>query len=67
MCIRGIIINYELIADVNECSELKNGKCSHKCANTVGGYKCECPDPELSLSADNKTCQGKCQIKLLLL
>ena len=27
--------------------------------NTLGGYKCECPDPGLSLSSDNKTCNGK--------
>ncbi|KAL9968112.1 hypothetical protein ACROYT_G026444 [Oculina patagonica] len=31
---------------------------SHKCVNTVGGYKCGCPDPELSLSLNNKTCHG---------
>ena len=38
---------------------MSNGGCSHKCVNTVGGHKCECPDPELSLSSDNKTCNGK--------
>ena len=27
--------------------------------NTLGDYKCECPDPGLSLSSDNKTCNGK--------
>ena len=44
--------------DVNECA-VSNGGCSHKCVNTAGGYKCECPDPELSLSSDNKTCHGQ--------
>ncbi|RMX43597.1 hypothetical protein pdam_00020598, partial [Pocillopora damicornis] len=43
--------------DVNECA-VSNGGCSHKCVNTAGGYKCECPDPELSLSSDNKTCHA---------
>ncbi len=38
---------------------VSNGGCSHKCVNTAGGYKCKCPDPELSLSLDNKTCHGK--------
>ena len=46
------------LSDVDECA-VSNGGCSHKCVNTAGGYKCECPDPELSLSWDNKTCQGK--------
>ena len=36
-----------------------NGGCSHQCVNTPGGHKCECPDPELILSPDNKTCYGK--------
>ena len=35
-----------------------NGGCSHKCVNTEGHFKCECPDPELSLSSDRKTCYG---------
>ena len=48
--------------DVNECTA-SNGGCSHKCVNTAGGYKCECPDPELSLASDNKTCHGKCRLK----
>ena len=29
------------------------------CVNIAGGFKCECPDPELSMSSDNKTCHGK--------
>ena len=49
-----IIANY---SDIDECA-VSNGGCSHKCVNTAGGYKCECPDPELSLSLDNKTCHG---------
>ena len=40
-----------------------NVGCSHKCVNTPGGFKCECPDPELSLASDNKTCHGKCRLK----
>ncbi|KAL9968113.1 hypothetical protein ACROYT_G026445 [Oculina patagonica] len=43
--------------DIDECA-VSNGDCSHKCVNTAGGYKCECPDPELSLSLDNKTCHA---------
>ena len=46
-----------LILDIDECA-VSNGGCSHKCVNTAGGYKCECPDSELSLSSDNKTCHG---------
>ncbi|KAL9968065.1 hypothetical protein ACROYT_G026392 [Oculina patagonica] len=43
--------------DIDECA-VSNGGCSHKCVNTAGGYKCECPDPELSLLLDNKTCHA---------
>ena len=46
-----------LISDTDECA-VSNGGCSHECVNIVGGYKCECPDLELSLSSDNKTCHG---------
>ena len=38
---------------------MSNGGCSHKCVNIAGGFKCECPDPELSMLSDNKTCHGK--------
>ncbi|KAL9968058.1 hypothetical protein ACROYT_G026384 [Oculina patagonica] len=43
--------------DVDECA-VSTGGCSHKCVNTAGGYKCECPHPKLSLSLDNKTCHA---------
>jgi len=43
--------------DADECS-VSNGGCSHKCVNTAGGYKCKCPDPELSLALDNMTCHA---------
>ncbi|KAL9968054.1 hypothetical protein ACROYT_G026380 [Oculina patagonica] len=43
------------LSDIDECF-VSNGGCSHKCVNTAGGYKCECPDLELSVSLDNKTC-----------
>ena len=48
-------------SDTDECS-VSNGGCSHKCVNTAGRYKCECPDPELSLALDNMTCHGKYQL-----
>ncbi|KAL9952690.1 hypothetical protein ACROYT_G039981 [Oculina patagonica] len=41
--------------DIDECAA-SNGGCSHKCVNTAGGYKCECPNPGLSLSSDKRTC-----------
>lgn len=47
-----------LFLDIDECSVSSNGGCSHKCLNFMGGYKCECPDEELSLSSDNRTCHG---------
>lgn len=50
------------LLDINECT-MSNGGCSHKCVNTAGGYKCECPDAELNLGLDNKTCQGKYRLR----
>ena len=47
-----------IFADIDECSLPNNGGCSHKCINTMGSYKCQCPDLELTLSPDNKTCRG---------
>ena len=52
--------------DINECT-VSNGGCSHKCVNTAGGYKCECPDPELTLALDNKTCHGKYGLKIIII
>ncbi|KAL9968063.1 hypothetical protein ACROYT_G026389 [Oculina patagonica] len=42
---------------IDECAVSNGGNCSHKCVNTAEGYKCECPDPGLVLSMDNKTCE----------
>ncbi|KAL9966600.1 hypothetical protein ACROYT_G024702 [Oculina patagonica] len=44
--------------DVDECA-VGNGGCSHDCTNTVGSYVCSCPDPELSLSNDQHTCEAQ--------
>ena len=45
-------------SDTDKCA-VSNGGCSHKCVNAEGGYKCVCPDPELRLALDNRTCHGK--------
>ena len=43
----------------NWCSgEPDNVLGTEACVNTAGDYKSECPDSELSLSSDNKTCHG---------
>ncbi|XP_073237862.1 ZP domain-containing protein-like [Porites lutea] len=41
--------------DVDECAE-DNGGCSHKCKNTKGSFVCSCPDPELNLAPNRRTC-----------
>ena len=44
----------------NWCSgEPDNVLGTETCVNTAGDYKSECPDSELSLSSDNKTCHGQ--------
>ena len=59
----GLVLQFRItqvvfLSDIDECAG-SNGGCSHKCVNTAGDYKCECPDPELSLASDNRTCHGK--------
>ena len=44
--------------DVDECAK-NNGECSHKCKNTAGSFVCSCPDPELNLAPNRRTCVGK--------
>ena len=43
---------------MDECAE-DNGGCSHKCKNTEGSFVCSCPDPELNLAPNGRTCVGK--------
>jgi hypothetical protein len=46
--------------DTNECS-INNGGCQQVCANTVGGYECQC-HPGYKLHWNKKDCVGKgCQ------
>lgn len=44
-------------SDDNECSnpDPYPGRCSHICTNTVGSFRCSCPD-EMLLDSDQKTC-----------
>jgi len=32
--------------DVNECGT-DNGGCAHKCVNTAGSHRCECPNGQI--------------------
>ena len=57
LCIDGHRLFF-FLPDIDECA-LTNGNCSHTCVNTAAGYKCECPEPELRLSLDNRTCYGR--------
>ena len=47
-----------MILDINECVA-QNGGCEGVCANVPGSYYCRCP-PGYRLSADGKSCVGKC-------
>ena len=49
--------NSTSFSEIDECLE-NNGGCSHSCINTPGAYRCSCPDPELSLGPDNRSCEG---------
>lgn len=43
------------VGDINECELYPNKLCSHICVNTVGSYRCECPNG-YSLHTDESTC-----------
>lgn len=43
------------VDDIDECELYPNKLCSHICVNTVGSYRCECPDG-YSLHTDESTC-----------
>lgn len=45
----------EVSNDINECELYPNKLCSHTCVNTIGSYRCECPDGH-SLHQDESTC-----------
>jgi hypothetical protein len=32
------------VGDIDECELYPNKLCSHICVNTVGSYRCECPN-----------------------
>ena len=49
-------VNVALV-DINECRRGTH-KCSHKCKNTAGSYRCKCPIA-LKLGNDQKTCGEK--------
>jgi len=44
-------------ADVDECSTLDRGGCSHDCVNNEGSYECVCPSG-FNVSDNLKTCIG---------
>nr|XP_055066365.1 LOW QUALITY PROTEIN: complement C1s subcomponent-like [Misgurnus anguillicaudatus] len=46
------------INDVNECEELEN-KCTQRCNNYIGGYRCFCR-PGYLLDPDQHTCRVSC-------
>lgn len=43
------------VGDIDECELYPNKLCSHICVNTVGSYRCECPNG-YSLHTDESTC-----------
>jgi len=42
--------------DVNECGS-NNGGCAHKCINTAGSHRCECPNGETGCYKGEHLCQ----------
>lgn len=47
-----------LFADIDECAVL-NGGCSHRCVNSPGGHRCECP-PGMQVNSGGRKCVGEC-------
>lgn len=45
------------ILDIDECA-IANGGCSHRCVNSPGGHRCECP-PGMQINSGGKKCVGE--------
>ncbi|KIH50117.1 EGF-like domain protein, partial [Ancylostoma duodenale] len=41
-------------ADIDECA-IANGGCSHRCVNSPGGHRCECP-PGMQINSGGRKC-----------
>jgi len=42
-------------SDVNECGS-NNGGCAHKCINTAGSHRCECPNGRIGCYGGEHIC-----------
>ncbi|KAJ7987175.1 hypothetical protein DPEC_G00336020 [Dallia pectoralis] len=45
--------------EMDECSNLDNGRCEQHCVNTLGSYRCAC-DPGFELASDRRSCEAAC-------
>ena len=43
--------------DINECEE--HGRCSQRCYNEEGHYKCKCDNNYVQSTTDEKVCEEK--------
>ena len=59
-----LINTIPIAADINECLRF-NGRCSHKCVNTPGGYHCECRAGYI-LRPNRRDCRGKQTLIIIL-
>ena len=51
------------IADIDECSRSQN-RCPHKCVNTPGSFRCECPKGYYIPERDPYKCLGESPLTL---
>ena len=52
------MITNSIFSDIDECLVWNSNKCGDSCENLNGTYRCTC-GPGLTLSSDQKTCEGK--------
>ena len=60
-----IINELRFVSDVNECENVSQHQCAHRCVNTLTSYYCEC-NPGYTLMPNKKGCRG-CPLNLFVL
>jgi hypothetical protein len=53
----------QMLSDIDECQDGRNGGCDHQCNNTPGSYFCSCKTG-FKLNNDQTSCEGEKTFRL---
>lgn len=55
---RGIFLDFMFLISPDKATNFFPGGCEHRCVNSPGGFRCECP-PDKQLSSNGRSCVEK--------